>query len=94
MNDQEPEREVVKRALRASGTVIESLIGSALEESWKIATADTLEGKETAQIQTGQRTPEVGSCVAVGPPKEPLPGRLVNRLNEWRKIGGDKLVSR
>ncbi|KAH7832272.1 uncharacterized protein MONOS_15153p2 [Monocercomonoides exilis] len=94
MNDQEPEREVVKRALRASGTVIESLIGSVLEESWKIAAADTLEGKETAQIQTGQKTPEVGSCVAVGPPKEPLPGRLVNRLNEWRKIGGDKLVSR
>eukprot|EP00770_Monocercomonoides_exilis_P001886 MONOS_1875.1-p1 / transcript=MONOS_1875.1 / gene=MONOS_1875 / organism=Monocercomonoides_exilis_PA203 / gene_product=unspecified product / transcript_product=unspecified product / location=Mono_scaffold00035:174443-179634(-) / protein_length=1490 / sequence_SO=supercontig / SO=protein_coding / is_pseudo=false len=94
MNDQELEREVVKRALRASGTVIESLIGSVLEESWKIATADTLEGKETAQIQTGLRTPEVGSCVAVGLPKEPLPGRLVNRLSEWRKIGGDKLVSR
>ncbi|KAH7820204.1 uncharacterized protein MONOS_8811 [Monocercomonoides exilis] len=93
-NDRKSGKEEEKRVLRAFGTVIESPIGSALEESWKIATADTLGGKETAHIQTCQRTPEVRSCAAVGPPKEPLPGRLVNRLSEWKKIGGDKLVSR
>ncbi|KAH7822495.1 uncharacterized protein MONOS_14543 [Monocercomonoides exilis] len=55
---------------------------------------DTLEGKENTQIQYGHRTTEVKRGVAIGPLKESLPGRLVNKLNKWKKIGGDKLVSR
>ncbi|KAH7827041.1 uncharacterized protein MONOS_9877 [Monocercomonoides exilis] len=91
---QTSERRNEKIVWRASGIVIGSPIGSALEESSKTVTADILEGEEDTQIQFGHRTPEVKRSIASGPPKEPLPGRLVNRLNEWKKIWGDKRVSR
>ncbi|KAH7826085.1 uncharacterized protein MONOS_12417 [Monocercomonoides exilis] len=79
---------------RASGPVIGPPIGSALEVSSKTAILDTLEGEEITQVQLGHNTQGVKRRTASGPPKEPLPGRLVNRLSEWKKIGGDKLVSR
>ncbi|KAH7825037.1 putative Reverse transcriptase (RNA-dependent DNA polymerase) [Monocercomonoides exilis] len=62
--------------------------------SSKKAIFDTLEGEEITQTQHGHKKQEVKKNIVIGPPKEPLPGRLVNRLNEWKKIGEDKLVSR
>ncbi|KAH7823732.1 uncharacterized protein MONOS_10806 [Monocercomonoides exilis] len=88
------ERRNEKIVWRASGIVIESPIGSALEVGSKIAIVDILEGEGCTQMQSGHKAPEVNGSIARGPPREPLPGRLVNRLNEWKKIGGDKLVSR
>ncbi|KAH7820336.1 uncharacterized protein MONOS_2243 [Monocercomonoides exilis] len=55
---------------------------------------DNHKGEENTQIQNGIRTPEVRRRVAIGPLREPLFRRLVNRLNEWKKIVGVKLVSR
>ncbi|KAH7822948.1 uncharacterized protein MONOS_14372 [Monocercomonoides exilis] len=78
---------------RASGTVTNSPIGSAREENSRRTIADTLEGEESTQIQHGFKTPKDMRTAAIGPLKEPLPGRLLNRLSEWKKIGGDKLVS-
>ncbi|KAH7830888.1 putative Reverse transcriptase (RNA-dependent DNA polymerase) [Monocercomonoides exilis] len=92
---QKSERENGKIVWKTFGTVIESPIWSALEVSSKIIFADThTTGDEYAQIQFGHKTLGVKRSAASGPPKEPLPGRLVNRLSEWKKIGGDKLVSR
>ncbi|KAH7818521.1 uncharacterized protein MONOS_8407 [Monocercomonoides exilis] len=93
-NDRRSQNEKEKGDWRASGIVIEPPIGSALEESSGTAIADILEGDEITQIQHGHKTPEVNVSIIIGPPKELLPVRLVNRLSEWRKIGGDKLVSR
>ncbi|KAH7820092.1 uncharacterized protein MONOS_6080 [Monocercomonoides exilis] len=93
-NEQKSEKEEEKIVWRASGTVIESPIGSPQEASLKTAIAYILEGEENTQIQHGHKTQEVKRSQAIGPPKELLPGRLVNRLSEWKKIGGDKLVSR
>ncbi|KAH7826912.1 uncharacterized protein MONOS_13684 [Monocercomonoides exilis] len=45
-------------------------------------------------MQSGHKTPEMKRSIAIGPLREPLPGRQVNRLSEWKKIGDDKLVSR
>ncbi|KAH7825650.1 uncharacterized protein MONOS_16305 [Monocercomonoides exilis] len=42
-------------------------------------------------MQHGYKAPEVKRSLASEPLKEPLPGRLMNRLSEWKKIGGDKL---
>ncbi|KAH7822296.1 uncharacterized protein MONOS_6427 [Monocercomonoides exilis] len=42
-------------------------------------------------MQSGHKTPEVKRSATIVPLRESLPGRLVNRLNEWKKIGGDKL---
>ncbi|KAH7828036.1 uncharacterized protein MONOS_9342 [Monocercomonoides exilis] len=94
MSEMRNEKENENEVWRASGIVIESPIGSALEESSKIATVDILEGEEDTQMQYGHKTPEVKRSIASGPPKEPLPWRLVNRLNEWKKIGGDTPVIR
>ncbi|KAH7821267.1 uncharacterized protein MONOS_14492 [Monocercomonoides exilis] len=79
---------------RVSGTVSESPTGTALEVSSKTAIEDTLEGEGNTQMQPGHKIPEVMESAASGPLREPLPGRQVNRLSEWKKIGGDKLVSR
>ncbi|KAH7821340.1 uncharacterized protein MONOS_8728 [Monocercomonoides exilis] len=79
---------------KASGTIIEPPIGSAREGSSRTAILDTLEGEENSQMQVDHKKSEVKVSGAIGSPKEPLPGRLVNRLSEWKKIGGDKLVSR
>ncbi|KAH7821208.1 uncharacterized protein MONOS_12870 [Monocercomonoides exilis] len=94
MNDRKSGKEEEKRVLRASGTVTENPIGSALEVSSKTVIADILEGEGNTRMQYGHKTPEVMESIAIGPPKEQLPGRLVNRMSEWKKIGGDKLVSR
>ncbi|KAH7826626.1 uncharacterized protein MONOS_2772 [Monocercomonoides exilis] len=88
------ERMNEKIICRASGTVSGNQIGSALEVSSKTAIACFLEGEEIPQMQHGHKTPGVRESIVIGLPREPLPGRLVNRPNEWRKIGGDKLVSR
>ncbi|KAH7822705.1 uncharacterized protein MONOS_7363 [Monocercomonoides exilis] len=90
---QKSERENGKRVLRASGIVIEPPIGSAREGSSRIAILDTLEEEGNTMTQLGHKTPGVRRRTASGPPKEPLPGRLVNRPREWKKIGGDKQVS-
>ncbi|KAH7819416.1 uncharacterized protein MONOS_8621 [Monocercomonoides exilis] len=89
---QKSESENGKIVWRTSGTVIESPIWSALEVSLKIAIADTHEEEGNTQMQSGHKTPGVRESIAIGQPKEPLPGRLVNRLSEWKKIGGDKLT--
>ncbi|KAH7828619.1 uncharacterized protein MONOS_15409 [Monocercomonoides exilis] len=91
---QKSEREKGKIVLRAFGIVIEPPIGSAREGSSRTAILETLEEEGNTQTQPGHKTPGVRESIVIGPPKEPLPGRLVNRLSEWRKIGGDKLVSR
>ncbi|KAH7826282.1 uncharacterized protein MONOS_15537 [Monocercomonoides exilis] len=87
------ERRNEKGVLRASGTVIKSPIGSTLEENLWRTIADILEGEESTQLQYGHKTPEVKGSIVIGPPKELIPWRQVNRLSEWKKIGGDKLVS-
>ncbi|KAH7829046.1 uncharacterized protein MONOS_16316 [Monocercomonoides exilis] len=92
-NDRKPGKEEEKRVLRTFGTAIESLIGSALEESSKTVNEDIFEGEGNTQMQHDQKTPGVRKNIVIGQPKEPLPGRLANRLSEWKKIGGDKLVS-
>ncbi|KAH7822970.1 uncharacterized protein MONOS_2638 [Monocercomonoides exilis] len=93
-NEQKSEKEEEKRVLRDFGTAIEFPIGNALEVSSKIVIEDTLEGEGNTQMQHGHKTPEVKRSQVIGLQKEPLPGRLVNRLSEWRKIWGDTQVSR
>ncbi|KAH7816481.1 uncharacterized protein MONOS_9792 [Monocercomonoides exilis] len=93
-NDRSSGKVNEKGVWRASGIVIESPIGSTLEEGSKTVVANIYEGEEKTRMQYGHKTPEVKESIAIGPLREPLPGRLVNRLSEWKKIGGDKLVSR
>ncbi|KAH7816467.1 uncharacterized protein MONOS_9781 [Monocercomonoides exilis] len=91
---QKSERRNEKIVWRTSGIVIGSPIGSTLEEGSKTVVANIYEGEEKTQMQSGHKTLGVKRRTAIGPLREPLPGRLVNRLSEWKKIGGDKLVSR
>ncbi|KAH7815460.1 uncharacterized protein MONOS_16168 [Monocercomonoides exilis] len=93
-NEQKSEKEEEKGALRASGTIIESPIGIALEVSSKTAIADTLEGEVNTQMRFGHKMPGERERIVIGPPKEPLPGRLVNRQSKWKEIGRDKQVCR
>ncbi|KAH7822445.1 uncharacterized protein MONOS_10505 [Monocercomonoides exilis] len=86
-NDRKSGKEKEKGVWIASGTAIESPIRRAREESLKIVIADVLKGEEITQIQNVHRMPDVRRNVAIGPPKEPLPRRLVNRMSEWKKIG-------
>ncbi|KAH7818827.1 uncharacterized protein MONOS_13654 [Monocercomonoides exilis] len=88
------EKENERIVWRASGIVIEPPIGNALEVSSRTAIEDILEGDEITQMQHDHKTPEGKGGIAIGPLREPLPGRRVNRLSEWKKIGGDKLVRR
>ncbi|KAH7820352.1 uncharacterized protein MONOS_2257 [Monocercomonoides exilis] len=91
---QKSERENGKIVWRNSGIVIGNPIGSAREGSSRTAILDTLEEEGNTQTQLGHKTQGVKRSAVIGPPREPLPERLVNRLSEWKRIGGDKLVSR
>ncbi|KAH7823000.1 uncharacterized protein MONOS_6834 [Monocercomonoides exilis] len=83
-----------KGVWRASGTVTEPPTGTAREENMRRAVANAFVVVEDMGIQNGHWTPEVRRSTVIGQLKEPLQGRLVNRLSEWKKIGGDKQVSR
>ncbi|KAH7828320.1 putative Phage integrase family [Monocercomonoides exilis] len=94
VKEQTSERRNEKSVLKTFGIVIEPPIVSAREGSSRTAILDTLEEEGNTQTQLGHKTPGVRESIVIGPPREPLPGRLVNRLSEWKKIGEDKLVSR
>ncbi|KAH7827327.1 uncharacterized protein MONOS_13351 [Monocercomonoides exilis] len=78
MNDRKSGKEEEMRVLRAFGTAIESPIGSTLEESLKIVTADILKGEDNSQIQNDEQS------------YTPLGGGIEGRSGEARiRLGGE-----